>query len=271
MTLASCFALVYDELQARVLLVKSVTLREVCAYAQLHCSLRSSGSNKNKPPPSCTQKTLEFRGTPLKTSLWDIGGQSLSSSNLPNYLLSSHIIFLCYDTTDPQSFLDLKDWLDVIRSIYGEEEKKEKEDAKKENRRVKRIRKAEFYVVGNKIDLIEYRRVSEKEHTKFIEEESSEESEIKGGFFVSASSGENVLTTFYLVSAQTIGIQLTPYELEFTKKVLSVDKKSGGEESFMKGSEAIREEDEGAHEDVLNMLKGGGGDSRGGCEGCFIS
>lgn len=54
------------------------------------------------------QKTLEFRGVPLKTSVWDIGGQSLSSSNLPNYILGSNIIFLCYDVTDPQSFEDLQ-------------------------------------------------------------------------------------------------------------------------------------------------------------------
>ena len=124
---------------------------------------------------------------------------------------------------------------------------------------------AEIYIVGNKIDLIEYRRVTDRDHNKFIDSEAS----IIGGFFVSASSGENVLTTFYLVSAKTVGIELSDYELAFTKKVLGVEKRGGDEEGVMKGSEQIQQQDEAAHEDVLNMLKGGGGGSKGGCDCCI--
>ena len=42
-----------------------------------------------------------------------------------------------------------------------------------------------------------------------------------GGFFISAQSGENVLTTFYKVAASAAGIQLTAHELAFTEKVCS--------------------------------------------------
>ncbi|GMH93559.1 hypothetical protein TrVE_jg1611 [Triparma verrucosa] len=211
------------------------------------------------------EKTLEFRGVPLKTSVWDIGGQSLSSSNLPNYILGSNIIFLCYDVTDPQSFEDLQDWLGIINRIYEAKEKAERQEAEKEKKRYRKILKAEIYIVGNKIDLIEYRRVTDRDHNKFIDSEAS----IIGGFFVSASSGENVLTTFYLVSAKTVGIELSDYELAFTKKVLGVEKRGGDEEGVMKGSEQIQQQDEAAHEDVLNMLKGGGGGSKGGCDCCI--
>jgi GTPase SAR1 family protein len=39
--------------------------------------------------------------------VWDIGGQSISSKMLPNYVKGSQLIWLCYDITDPQSFADL--------------------------------------------------------------------------------------------------------------------------------------------------------------------
>lgn len=55
------------------------------------------------------EKTMDFRGKTVKTQIWDIGGQSLSSKNLPNYVLGSSVLFLCYDVTDPQSFGDLVD------------------------------------------------------------------------------------------------------------------------------------------------------------------
>ena len=91
---------------------------------------------------------------------------------------------------------------------------------------------------------------------------------LKGGFFVSAGSGENVLSVFYQVAARVVGIELTAYELEFTKKVLgvTVTKQGGDEGGKMKGSEEIEKEDGEAHEDILKMLKGGGGGGKGG--GC---
>lgn len=44
------------------------------------------------------------------------------------------------------------------------------------------------------------------------------ENDLEGGFFISAQSGENVLTTFYKVAAATSGITLTAHELAFTEK-----------------------------------------------------
>ena len=204
---------------------------------------------------------MEFRGKSVKTSVWDIGGQSLSSKNLPNYVIGSSVLFLCYDVTDPQSFSDLFDWLTVIRRVFDDKNRALEEEASKTKaKRMKKEKLPELYCVGNKIDLIEYRRVTEKQHNKFVQDEG-----LKGGFFVSAGSGENVLTVFYQVAARAVGIELSAYELEFTKKVLGVTlMRQGGDEGKMKGSEQIEIEDGAAHEDILEMLKGGGGGSSGG-------
>mmetsp|Transcript_76 Transcript_76/g.140 ORF Transcript_76/g.140 Transcript_76/m.140 type:complete len:271 (+) Transcript_76:59-871(+) len=217
------------------------------------------------------EKTMDFRGKTVKTQIWDIGGQSLSSKNLPNYVLGSSVLFLCYDVTDSQSFGDLVDWLAMIRRAYDEKnraleteaEKDAKEAGRTKVKKAKKEKMPEIYCVGNKIDLIEFRRVTERQHNKFVQDEG-----LKGGFFVSAGSGENVLTVFYQVAARVVGIELTAYELEFTKKVLAVAVTKGGgdDEGKMKGSEDIEKEDGEAHEDILNMLKGGGGGGKGG--GC---
>lgn len=59
-------------------------------------------------------------------------------------------------------------------------------------------------------------QVSPEAHDKFVLDNDCD-----GGFFISAQSGENVLTTFYKVAASTAGIQLTAHELAFTEKVCS--------------------------------------------------
>jgi Ras-related protein Rab-28 len=54
------------------------------------------------------EKRVVLRGDlAVKLQVWDIGGQSISSKMLPKYILNSHMIYLCYDVTDPQSFADL--------------------------------------------------------------------------------------------------------------------------------------------------------------------
>ena len=80
------------------------------------------------------EKTLELRGKPCKVSVWDIGGQSLSSDNLPNYVCGSDAIFFCYDVTDDSSFRDLDDWVAKVNAIYDDMERRAKEEAENEMR-----------------------------------------------------------------------------------------------------------------------------------------
>lgn len=42
--------------------------------------------------------------------MWDIGGQSISSKMLHNYIFGAHAILLCYDITNYESFANLEDW-----------------------------------------------------------------------------------------------------------------------------------------------------------------
>ena len=66
------------------------------------------------------EKLVTIRGTRrLKLQVWDIGGQSVGSRMLPKYIYGAHVIFLCYDVTDPQSFRDLEDWLRLARRVVG--------------------------------------------------------------------------------------------------------------------------------------------------------
>jgi len=203
-------------------------------------------------------------------SVWDIGGQSLSSKNLPNYIMGSSAIFICYDTTDVQSFHDLEDWMRMITRSYSIKNKElnlELEESTKKNKTFKPMPMPEIYCVGNKIDLIQYRRVTESMHLEF-----QTRFNLTGSFFVSAQSGENVLTTFYKVAGQSCGIELSSDELEFTKKVLAVtisgDSGGGGR---TKGSKLIEDEDDQAHNDVMNMFGAGGQEKPASCNGCTVS
>lgn len=119
--------------------------------------------------------------------VWDIGGQSVSSRMLDKYIFGASVVFLCYDITDRQSFLDLDDWLQAVRRfdidpITGLRNKPPK-----------------IYLIANKYDLIHLRKVEEADHQRFIRENC-----LVDGFFVSAQSGDSILTAFYSAAAQVI-------------------------------------------------------------------
>ena len=42
--------------------------------------------------------------------LWDIGGQSIGSRSVKNYIAGAHAVLLCYDITNYESFANLEDW-----------------------------------------------------------------------------------------------------------------------------------------------------------------
>jgi GTPase SAR1 family protein len=74
---------------------------------------------------------MTFRGD-LVASLrvYDIGGQSLNSKNLREYLSGASVIFLVYDVTNRESFGNLDDWLAQVR---------------------KNSKTTNIYVIGNKV------------------------------------------------------------------------------------------------------------------------
>ena len=75
--------------------------------------------------------------------LYDTAGQERFRSLIPLYTKNSHIILLIYDTTNYDSFSNIEKWY----SSLSDKNKKE----------------AIFFLVGNKIDLKDQRKVTEEE------------------------------------------------------------------------------------------------------------
>ena len=173
--------------------------------------------------------------------IWDIGGQSIGSKMLDKYIFGSDIVFLCYDVTDPQSFQDLEDWLKMVQSTI----------AKREGKKESSMATPEIYICGNKIDLAHLRRINEEAHDNFVKR-----NKLYGGFFLSAQSGDNVKTIFYDAAARSLGIKLSAYELEFTKKILAVTVNRSTDDNVPKSAveQAIEAEDlsHGSWQDMVD-------------------
>ena len=133
------------------------------------------------------EKKIELRESYVSVQLWDIGGQSIHSKNLGKYLNGVKVVFVVYDTTNRESFANANDWLLVVRRHTPE---------------------SLVYLVGNKIDLISLRQVSQDQHDAFIEDNA-----IRGGFFFSAKTGDNILKSFYRAVGESVGTPLTAHEL----------------------------------------------------------
>lgn len=170
----------------------------------------------------------------MSLRLWDIGGQSIHSKNLQKYLSSSQVVFMVYDVTNPDSFSNLSDWYESVKKYS----------------KTKLV-----YVVGNKIDLINLRQVSDVQHQQFVEENG-----LEGGFFVSAKNGDNLLKTFYKVAAAGVNITLSPSELSYYDTVVKAQvTKSTEDEGRTAWADEIEREDREAERRKLE----------GGC--CLIS
>ena len=141
------------------------------------------------------EKQLIVRNTEkISLRVWDIGGQSISSRNLSSYVQHANGILFVYDITSRDSFQNLQDWIGRIRQ-YNQTNY--------------------IYLIGNKMDLVSIRQVSEKDHSNMLVEYN-----FKDSCFCSAKTGENVLKMFYQFASEITGIQLTQYELAFYDKVL---------------------------------------------------
>ena len=175
------------------------------------------------------EKHLKLRGDEyVSLRVWDIGGQSIHSKNLEQYISSSNAIFLVYDVTNIESFRNLEDWLVMVRKYSSARH---------------------IYLVGNKVDLIAIRQVDKAAHDKFVEENG-----FKGGLFMSAKTGENVVKTFYKVAGEAIGVSLSAYELAFHDKVISANVAATGDgESRTTFADEIEAEDRKAEEQKMKM------------------
>ena len=125
-----------------------------------------------------TTKGLDYKlksvkldsGKTIKVQLWDTAGQDKYRTIAKNYFKGSHGILLLYDVTKQSSFQNIRDWIQDIREEVSQ--------------------KAIIFLIGNKIDLVDKRKISKEKGIELAEE-------YKLPFFeASAKSGENVDEVF---------------------------------------------------------------------------
>ena len=171
------------------------------------------------------EKTVKLGGGAVSLQVWDIGGQSIGSKMLGQYVSGADVTFLCYDITDAQSFADAEDWLALTRRGGAAAE------AAADGAAPAQCGGA-IYLVGNKVDLEQLRVITPGMHARFIESHA-----LAGGFLISARSGDGVQTAFFQAAAAALGVALSEVELELTRKVLSVTVSAEG------GADAARSAD----------------------------
>jgi len=205
------------------------------------------------------ERRLRVRAREVALQVWDVGGQSLASAMMPQYVFGAAVVFLCYDVTDAQSFADVEDWLGLVdRAAAAADEAARAEAEAEAGARAgkagaaggaggagaqaaaataataaaaatpapRRRQRPRAFLVGNKIDLGEgLRRVPAARHEAFV---ARAERPLDGGFFVSARSGEAVLAAFYQAAAMHLGMELGAGEVEALQRVLKIDGGAGG-------------------------------------------
>ena len=116
-------------------------------------------------------KSMKLKnGKTVKIQIWDTAGQDRFRSITKNYYKGSHGIILIYDITNPITFENITHWVSQVR-----------EEASKN---------VVIYLIGNKIDLEEERKVSTEEGEKLAEKLGLPFNE------TSALEGTNINETF---------------------------------------------------------------------------
>ncbi|EGB10892.1 hypothetical protein AURANDRAFT_21828 [Aureococcus anophagefferens] len=123
--------------------------------------------------------------------MWDIGGQSISSKMLHNYIFGAHAILLCYDITNYESFANLEDW----RAAAPGTRRRPRAAATDRAR-------------ANKCDLSHMRAVKSEVHNRFADEN------VLYSFMMSAKSGDQVKSCFLRVAAVLSNTSFSRPEIE---------------------------------------------------------
>ncbi len=115
-------------------------------------------------------KSFKYKKDIYKVNLWDTAGQDRFRAITKNYYKASHGIILIYDVTSIRSFESVKTWVEQIHEEISD--------------------KVVIYLVGNKMDMTEERKVSTEEGRKLAEELGLPFTE------TSAKTGENIEKIF---------------------------------------------------------------------------
>ena len=116
-------------------------------------------------------KNMQLKnGKNIKLQIWDTAGQDRFRAITKNYYKGAHGILLIYDITSIQTYENVKNWIAQIR-----------EEASPH---------IVIYIIGNKIDMVEERKIKTEEGQKLANEFHLQFYE------TSAKTGENVNETF---------------------------------------------------------------------------
>ena len=96
-------------------------------------------------------KTMKLKsGKDIKLQIWDTAGQDRFRAITKNYYKGSHGIILIYDVTSLKTFENVKSWVSQIHEEISD--------------------KVVIYLVANKIDMDDLRKVTKEEGKKLAEE-----------------------------------------------------------------------------------------------------
>ena len=127
-------------------------------------------------------KSIMIDNINVKLLLYDTAGQEKFRPLIPLYTKEANIIFLIYDITNYNSFSNIDKWHELLNNINKDEEI--------------------FFLVGNKIDLIEERKVKEEDAKNYADNNNFIFQE------VSALKGDGIEELFYDKLASQIKKQL---------------------------------------------------------------
>ena len=122
------------------------------AKTSLIDAIMGNSFNQNiNPTTTCTRqiKKIEIKNKKIKLRLWDNIGQEKFRSLTKIYLKDSDCIVIGFDVTNESSFKDIKEWYLIVKEYLD----------------IKLI-----YLIGNKIDLIDQRVISENEARNLAKE-----------------------------------------------------------------------------------------------------
>eukprot|EP00948_MAST-09A_sp_MAST-9A-sp1_P000723 g723.t1 len=121
----------------------------------------------------------------VRLQLWDIGGQSLGSKMISNYIFNANIVLLVYDGTSQSSFNNLQDWYSRVLECQELSAESGPEVV---------------LLVGNKCDLASVPHkwlVKQKSINAFLDANIKSKRDVRRNFEVSAKTGENVSLLFF--------------------------------------------------------------------------
>lgn len=94
-------------------------------------------------------KKVEFNGNQYYLAIWDLGGEKRFRFLAPVFLKGAKGIMYIFDITREETFLELPSWIEIVRQIVGN---------------------VPSVLVGNKLDLEQYRVIDKSVAEKFARE-----------------------------------------------------------------------------------------------------